>query len=96
MVATRVTRCAGAATAAGLLALVIRLVLIRLFDGDMLQVAAWIVALLPLLAIDVWAWYCSASPQDSARVAWNRHRRHRRHDCQRAGDSRLVSAARFE
>lgn len=60
VVATRVTRYAGAATAAGLLALVIRLVLIRLFDADMLQVAAWIVALLPLLAIDIWAWYCSA------------------------------------
>ena len=60
VVATRATRCAGAATAAGLLGLAIRLALIRLFDADMLQVAAWIVALLPLLAIDIWAWYCSA------------------------------------
>ncbi len=60
VLATRVTRCAGAATAAGLLALLIRLVLIRLFDADMLQVAAWIVALPPLLAIDIWAYYCSA------------------------------------
>ena len=59
VVATRVTRCAGAATAAGLLALVIRLALIRLFDADMLQVAAWVAALLPLIAIDIWAYYSS-------------------------------------
>ena len=60
VIATRVTRCAGAATAAGLLALLMRLVLIRLFDADMLQVAAWIVALAPLIAIDIWAYYSSA------------------------------------
>lgn len=60
VVATRVTRCAGAATAAGLLALVIRLVLISLFDTDMLQFAAWTVALPPLIAIDIWAYYASA------------------------------------
>ena len=60
VVATRVTRCAGAATAAGLLALVIRLILIRLFDAEMLQVAAWLAALLPLIAIDIWAYYSSA------------------------------------
>lgn len=60
VVATRVTRCAGAATTAGLLALLIRLALIRLFDADMLQFVAWIAALLPLIAIDIWAYYCSA------------------------------------
>ncbi len=60
VVATRVTRCAGAATAAGLLALVIRLILIRLFNAEMLQVAAWLAALLPLIAIDIWAYYSSA------------------------------------
>lgn len=60
LIATRVTRCAGAATAAGLLALLIRLVLIRLFDADILQFAAWIVALPPLIAIDIWAYYRSA------------------------------------
>ncbi len=60
VVATRVTRCAGAATAAGLLALVIRLLLIGLFDADMLQFAAWIAALPPLIAIDIWAYYASA------------------------------------
>lgn len=57
VVATRVTRCAGAATAAGLLALLMRLVFIRLFDADMLQVSAWIIALPPLIAIDIWAYY---------------------------------------
>jgi len=60
VVATRATRCAGAATAAGLLALVIRLALIRLFDADMLQVAAWLAALPPLIAIDIWSYYSSA------------------------------------
>ncbi len=60
VIATRVTRCTGAATAAGLLALVSRLILIRLFDAEMLQVAAWLAALLPLIAIDIWAYYSSA------------------------------------
>ncbi|MCY3831569.1 MAG: hypothetical protein OXG85_01055 [Chloroflexi bacterium] len=58
VIATRVLRCAGAATAAGLLALVIRVGLIQLFDADMLQFVAWLAALLPLLAIDIWAFYC--------------------------------------
>ena len=60
VIATRVLRCAGAATAAGLLALGIRVGLIELFDADMLQHVAWLAALLPLLAIDIWAYYCSA------------------------------------
>ena len=60
VLATRVLRCAGAATASGLLALAIRVGLIELFDAEMLQYVAWLSALLPLLAIDVWAYYCSA------------------------------------
>ncbi|MCY3796710.1 MAG: hypothetical protein OXG84_02810 [Chloroflexi bacterium] len=60
VIATRVLRCAGAATAAGLLALGIRVGLIELFDAEMLQHVAWIAALLPLLAIDIYAYYSSA------------------------------------
>ena len=60
VIATRLLRCAGAATAAGLLALAIRVGLIALFDVEFLQFVAWIAALLPLIAIDIWAWYCSA------------------------------------
>ena len=60
VVATRVLRCAGAATAVGLLALGIRYGMIQLFDANMLQYVAWVGALLPLLAIDIWAYYCSA------------------------------------
>ncbi|MYD39619.1 MAG: hypothetical protein F4W97_12525 [Chloroflexi bacterium] len=60
VLATRLLRCAGAATAAGLLALVIRVGLIQLFDADMLQFVAWLAALLPLFAIDLWAYTCSA------------------------------------
>ena len=60
VIATRVLRCAGAATAAGLLALVIRIGLIQLFGTDKLQYVAWVTALLPLLAIDIWAYYSTA------------------------------------
>ena len=60
VLATRLLRCVGAATAAGLLALVIRIGLIQLFEAEMLQFVAWVAALLPLLAIDIWAYYCSA------------------------------------
>ena len=60
VIAARVLRCAGAATASGLLALAIRYALIHLFEADMLQYVAWVVALLPLLAIDIWAFYSSA------------------------------------
>ncbi|MDE2776109.1 MAG: hypothetical protein OXI77_09235 [Chloroflexota bacterium] len=60
VMATRVLRCAGAATAAGLLALAIRIGLIEFLDAEMLQFVAWVAALLPLLAIDIWAYYCSA------------------------------------
>lgn len=63
VIATRVLRCVGAATAAGLLALVIRVGLIQLFDADMLQFVAWLAVLLPLLAIDIWAFYCSKISQ---------------------------------
>lgn len=59
VLATRLLRCAGAATAAGLLALIIRIGLITLFDAEKLQYVAWVAALLPLLAIDIWAYYCS-------------------------------------
>ncbi len=58
VMATRLLRCAGAATAAGLLALAIRYGLIQLFEADMLQHVAWVAALLPLLAIDIWSFYC--------------------------------------
>ncbi|MCY4071076.1 MAG: hypothetical protein OXG60_07240 [Chloroflexi bacterium] len=60
VIGTRLMRCAGAATAAGLLALAIRYGLIQLFEADFLQYVAWIAALLPLLAIDIWSFYCSA------------------------------------
>lgn len=60
VIGTRLMRCAGAATAAGLLALAIRYGLIQLFEAEMLQYVAWIAALLPLLAIDIWAHYSSA------------------------------------
>ncbi len=60
VIATRLLRCAGAATAAGLLALFIRYGLIQLFATDLLHYVAAIVALLPLLAIDLWSYYCSA------------------------------------
>ena len=60
VIGTRLMRCAGAATTAGLLALAIRYGLIQLFEAEMLQYVAWIAALLPLLAIDIWAYYCSA------------------------------------
>jgi hypothetical protein len=59
VIAARVLRCAGAATAAGLLALAIRVGLIELFDAEMLQHVAWLAALLPLLAIDIYAYYSS-------------------------------------
>jgi len=58
VMATRVLRCAGAATAAGLLALAIRIGLIEFLDAEMLQFVAWVAALLPLLAIDIWSFYC--------------------------------------
>ena len=60
VIGARVLRCAGAATASGLLALGIRVGLIELFNADMLQHVAWVAALLPLLAIDVYAYYSSA------------------------------------
>ncbi len=60
VLATRLLRCAGAATVAGLLALVFRFGLIQLFDADVLQFVAWLAALLPLFAIDIWAYTCSA------------------------------------
>ncbi len=60
VLATRLLRCAGAATAAGLVALVLRVGSIELFDAEMLQYVAWVAALLPLLAIDIYAYYCSA------------------------------------
>ena len=63
VLATRLLRCAGAATASGLLALLIRIGLIQLFDAEMLQFVAWLAALLPLFAIDVWAYICKVKRQ---------------------------------
>lgn len=60
IMATRLLRAAGAATVAGLLALALRFGLIQLLDTDLLQHIAWVAALLPLLAIDLWTWYCAA------------------------------------
>ena len=56
---TGILRCAGAATATGLLALAIRYGLIQLFATDLLHYVAVIASLLPLLAIDLWTFYCS-------------------------------------
>ncbi len=61
IIATRLMHCAGAATAVGLLALAIRFSLIQLFATDLLFYVANIVALLPLLAIDLYAYYCIKS-----------------------------------
>ncbi len=58
ILATRLLRGAGAAIVAGLLALALRYGLIQLLDSDLLQHIAWVAALLPLLAIDLWTWYC--------------------------------------
>ena len=58
IMATRVLRCAGAATAIGLLALAIRFGLIQLWDTDILHFVSVIAALLPLFAIDLWTLYC--------------------------------------
>ena len=58
MLAARLLPFAGAATMLGLLALGIRFGLIQLFATDLLQYIAWIAALLPLIAIDLWTWYC--------------------------------------
>ena len=65
VLATRLLRCAGAATAAGLLALVIRFGMLQLLDAEVLHYVAWIAALLPLLAIDLYA-YFSAVKRDEA------------------------------
>ena len=63
VVATRVLRCAGAATAAGLLALAIRYAMIQILGADILHHVAWVAALLPLLAIDLWTYYSSFGRQ---------------------------------
>ena len=61
ILAARLLPFAGAATALGLLALGIRFGLIQLFATDLLQYIAWIAALLPLVAIDLWTWHCRSS-----------------------------------
>ena len=61
VLAVRVLRCIGAATLIGLLALAIRYGLIQLFAASELQFVAWIAALLPLIAIDAWAFFCVSS-----------------------------------
>ena len=57
VLATRLLRCAGAATAVGLLALAIRFGMLQLLDAEVLHYVAWIAALLPLVAIDIYAYY---------------------------------------
>ena len=59
IVAARLLRLAGAATAAGLLALAVRSGMIQLLGTDLMHEMAWVVALLPLLAIDLYAFYCA-------------------------------------
>lgn len=61
VLAVRVLRCIGAATLIGLMALAIRYGLIQLFAASELQFVAWIAALLPLIAIDAWAFFCVSS-----------------------------------
>lgn len=58
VLATRILRCAGAATLIGLLALAIRFGLIQIFDTDLVQYVSAVVSLLPLIAIDLWTYYC--------------------------------------
>ena len=64
IIATRSLRLVGAATAAGLVALAGRWTVIQLLGAHNLQVAAWVVALLPLVAIDMVAWICARSGQN--------------------------------
>ena len=59
IVAVRVTRCIGAATAVGLLALAARWSFIQALDAQVLQIVACVAALLPLLAIDIYAHICA-------------------------------------
>ena len=58
VLATRVLRCVGAATLVGLIALGLRYGLVQLFGASELQFAAWVTALLPLIAIDGWTFFC--------------------------------------
>lgn len=48
----------GAATVAGLLALGLRVGLIQIFEAEQLRASGWIVAILPLVAIDFWYAFC--------------------------------------
>ena len=61
VLAVRVLRCVGAATLIGLMALAIRYGLVQLFAASELQFVAWVAALLPLIAIDAWAFFCVSS-----------------------------------
>lgn len=63
VVTSRSLRLVGAATSLGLLALATRWTLIQLLDAHNLQLAAWVAALLPLLAIDIHAWICARGGQ---------------------------------
>ena len=71
VIISRLLRSAGAATVAGILALVIRYGLIQLFATDLLQYTGWVAALLPLLAIDLWFILLQRHPQYRARLARN-------------------------
>lgn len=57
LMATRLLRCAGAATAVGVLALAIRFAMLQFLDADIMHFVSWIAALLPLIAIDIWVYY---------------------------------------
>lgn len=58
VIANRSLRYVGAATLSGVVALVIRIVLIQVFGvQDMMRFSTWILVLAPLVAIDLWTLY---------------------------------------
>ena len=65
VLATRVLRCAGAATLVGLIALGFRYGLIEWFAASELQFVAWVIALAPLIAIDGWTFFCVSVRQQA-------------------------------
>ena len=57
ILATRTLRSVGSATLVGLIALGLRYSMIQIFEAETMQFAAWVVALAPLIAIDIWTYY---------------------------------------
>lgn len=57
VIATVSLRRVGAATLIGVVALVMRYAMIRIFGAETMRFDAWIIALAPLIAIDVWMAY---------------------------------------